>query len=156
MTLFSVGGYVRFHRSLLRFYRDMSGKDAAELTYTLYAANIESYRHHRPGAVVAELSKEDFYNRLDKGKRKPYRTVVQLYRAMEALMYSIDYKIISMERLSAYNNMLSLMDDTEDRFSKAFYMAINDRRTIYAMCKRSLSPYKNEPGLCLTQDLAAP
>jgi len=44
------------------------------------------------------------------------------------------------------------MNDTELRFYKAFDMEIDDERTIYRLCAKSLVPRRDEPGVCLIQD----
>lgn len=154
MKHFTVAGYARFYRSLLRFCRDMNENEALEFTYKLYTANIETYNCSHTSALLVELNKDVFTSRLNKWNRQSYRTIVQFYRAMESLMINIDVKIIAIEKLSAYRELLNLMDDTEERFRNAFYMSIYDKRTIYGVCRLSLVPSKNEPGLCLLEDLA--
>jgi hypothetical protein len=153
MTHFNMSGYVRLYRSMLRFINGMSADEAAKRVYTLYTANTESYRCYRPCSGLTEISENDFYSNLTNWKRKPYRTIVQLYRAMEALCLNIDTKVIAMERLFALCGLCSLMDDIETRFRKAFFMEIHDKRTVYALCKRSLTPRKDEPGVCLVKDI---
>jgi hypothetical protein len=132
----------------------MSVNEAAEFTYKLYTANIETYNHRHPAKKSKGLNKEIFNVRLNAWQRQSYRTIVQFYRAMEALMMNIDVKIIACEKVFTYSRLLSLMDDTEERFRKAYYMAIYDKHTIYGVCRLSLVPSKDEPGLCLLQDLA--
>ena len=156
MTRFSISGYSRFYKSLPRFCRDITEKDAAELTYLLYTANLESYRHKRPDIVIDELRMTAFYNRLIESKQKSYRTIIQLYRAMEALSLSIDTKCVEVGQAKAYLDIWFIMDDIEDRFIRNYDMEIYDKRTIYRLCKRGLVPYKNEPGLCLLEDLNIP
>jgi hypothetical protein len=153
MKLFTVAGYARFYRSLLRFCRDMTEDEAAEFTYKLYAANMETYNHNHPTKPLTGLDKDVFIVRLNNWQRQSYRTIVQFYRALEALILNIDLKIIAIEKVWAYRDLLSLLEETEERFIKAFSMPINDKRTIYGLCRLSLVPNKNEPGLCLLQDL---
>ena len=153
MTRFLISGYVRFYRSLPRFCLDITESDAAELTYLLYAANLTSYRNKHPDTIIEELNKKAFYNRLIESKQRTYRTIIQLYRAMEALSLNIDTKIIALEQVKAYMDMWIIMDEIEERFMDNYDMEIYDKRTIYSLCKRSLVPYRNEPGLCLIQDL---
>lgn len=152
MTLFSISGYVRFYRSLPHFFRNMNINDASELTYMLYTANLYSCKSRRPKVCLPELEKEVFIHRLTNWQRKPYRTIVQLYCALEALVFNINWKKITIEQLKVCHDIWSLMDDIENRFRKAFYMEIDNKRTVYRACKKSLSPYKNEPGVCLLQD----
>ena len=156
MTRFLISGYVRFYHSLPRFCLDMNESEAAELTYMLYAANLASYRNKNPNTIVEELNKKAFYNRLMGSKRRTYRTIIQLYRAMEALSLNIDTKIIALEQAKAYLKMCFMMDDIEYRFMDSYDMEIYDERTIYSLCKRSLVPYRNEQGLCLLEDLNIP
>ncbi len=156
MTHFTMGGYVRFYRSMLRFINGLNAEEAAKRVYTLYTANVESYRSRKPGFDLPEISEGEFYSRLTKWERKPYRTIVQLYRAMEALCLNIDVKVIAIGRLSELSNLCNLMDDIAIRFRRAFSMEIYDERTVYGMCKCSLSPRKDEPGVCLTADIPNP
>jgi hypothetical protein len=131
----------------------MNEDEAADFTYKLYAANVETYNHHHPAKPLMELENDVFMVRLNKWQRQSYRTIVQFYRALEALILNIDAKIIAIDRLLAYRDLLNLFEKTEERFIKAFSMPINDKRTIYGLCRLSLIPNKDEPGLCLLQDL---
>ena len=152
MTRFSIGGFVHFYRSLLLFYHDITSTEAAELTYMLNTANLDSCRYKNPGAEYTEAGPVAFHHSLTTWQRRPYRTVVQLYRAMEALMLNINLDAITKAQLFNYMKMLCMMDNTELRFYRAFDMEIDDKRTVYGECVRRLHPRDDEPGVCLLAD----
>jgi hypothetical protein len=149
---FSISGYARFYRSLPRFFRDMSNSHALKLTYGLYAAVNDAYRYKNPGAYLTEYDEDCFYDVLRQTNVKPYRTEIQLYRAMEAILFNLEIPALKNSRLACVMELSFMMCNTELRFYKAFDMEIDDERTIYRMCARSLIPRRDEPGLCIKQD----
>lgn len=154
MTLnnYTMTGYVHFYRSLLRFNRDIKSAEAAELTYQLYTAVIDSYRYKNPGAVVEEYGPVEFYNNLKTMERRPYRTEVQLYRAAEAILTGLLIHALTVAQCGAVLRLTSMMDNTELRFYMAFDCEIDDKRTVYKECARNLVPRGDEPGVCLMSD----
>jgi len=149
MKNFTFPGFARFYRSLLRFNRDMESAQALELTYDIYTAIYDSFRHKNPHIYAVEYNKIFIREMLLKSDVKPYRTEIQLYRAMEAVLQNTNVRIIRTESLENIMLMLFLMGDIELRFYKAFNMEICDKRTTYSLCVKNLDPKQNEPGLCL-------
>ena len=152
MTRFSIGGFVHFYRSLLLFYPDLTSTGAAELTYMLNTANLDSCRYKKPGAEFSEAGPVAFHHCLTTWQRRPYRTIVQLYRAMEALALNINLDAITKAQLFCYMQMMTIIHNTELRFYRAFDMEIDDKRTVYRECVRRLHPRHDEPGVCLLAD----
>ena len=151
---FTVSGFARFYRSLLRFNRDMSDDYALKLTYGLYASVYDACRLMKPDAGITEHGENDFYAKIKQSDKKSYRTIVQFYRAMEVLIYSMPSKpdILKKCKLSGILEISIMMDTIEMDFLDAFDMEIDDERTIYNMCAKSLIPRRDEPGLCIMQD----
>jgi len=86
---FPVSGYARFYRSLPRFYHGIGDAYAQKFTYALHLAINKTFRYKNPGIVITEYADEDFCALIKQANVKPYRTEVQLYRAMEALLHGI-------------------------------------------------------------------
>ena len=151
---FTVPGFARFYRSLLRFNRDMEVDYALRLTYSFYTAVNDAYLYRNPNASIVKYNEYDFYEILQKTGKKPYKTIVQLYRALESLYLGLSSALdaLKFKQLSDYMTISLMMDDMEIRFHKAFNVEIDDDRTVYSMCARSLIPRRDEPGLCLMQD----
>ena len=152
MKNFTISGYARFYRSLSRFCRKISDADAIKLTYDLYTAVIDSYRSKFPAVSITEYGRDDFEALVRKTDAEPYKTEIQLYRAMEAILHRLVIPAVRIESLHSVVDLTFMMSDTEMRFYKAFDMEIDDERTIYRVCARSLTPRRDEPGLCLLHD----
>ena len=152
ISKFTLTGYARFYRSLLRFSHDINNAHALKLTYGFYTAVNSSYRHKNPGVQLTDLADIDFYEIIRQTKVKTYRTEIQFYRAMEAVLYSLALEAIQSAHVLCVLELIAMMSDTELRFYKAFDMEIDDERTIYSLCAKSLMPRRDEPGLCLIQD----
>ena len=97
-------GLIHLYRSLLRFCHGMSSAEAAELTYLLNTANIDSLRFTFPDIMLSEASPFEFTRRMADNKR-PYRTEVQFYKSMEALNKNIIYEAITGEQREALLKM---------------------------------------------------
>jgi len=151
MTSFSIGGFIHLYRSLLRFCHGMTGAEAAELTYLLNTANIDSLRFTFPDITLSEASPFEFTRRMADNKR-PYRTEVQFYKSMEALNKNIIYEAITGEQREALLKMRCIMLDVEFAFYKSFDMDITDKRTVYGECTSHLVPIEDEPSVCLMQE----
>jgi hypothetical protein len=152
ISKYTVSGYARFYRSLLRFRRMMSVAEALKLTYRLYAAAIESQRLKAFGGFLKEVSEAEFCERITRADARPYRTEIQLYRAMESLLCKIDVSKVKIICVKAVMEMIFIMEDIELSFCGAFDMEIDDGRTVYNLCAKSLVPRADEPGLCLLKD----
>lgn len=144
---FTLPGYGYLYRSMLRFCK-IKQEDARELCYFLNTANLDSFRYSRKDVSVAEATAFAFNRMLGEGAR-PYRTEVQLFKAMEALNRNIIYEALTSIQREAVQHMRCLMRDVEYTFYRTFDMDINDRRTVYRECAGTLTPRDDEPGVCL-------
>lgn len=151
---FTMPGFVHFYRSILRFGRGMNGEEAAELSYLLYTAVLDSYRSRKPGARIEEYGPEKFYDNLANLERRPYRTIVQFYRAAEAVAFALIplSDALNLAQIDAFLRLTGMMDNIELRFDMAFDMTIDDPRTVYGECVSRLVPGRDEPGVCLAAD----
>ena len=150
-TLFSLSGYAHLYRSMLRFY-DMPSGRLKEMLYMLNTANLDSYRYYNPHARVAESGPVAFNGWLEDPSFRPYRTEVQLYKALLALKRGIDYEVIITAQREALQALRCVISNIEYRFYKAYGMEIDDKRTVYADCTFWLVPRDDEPSVCLMHD----
>jgi hypothetical protein len=150
---FTLTGFSHLYRSLLRFCR-VSSHEAKELVYYLNTANMDSQRYALPGLPLLEASPLEFDRSMERYKR-PYRTEVQFYKAMEALSRNIHREAITADQLSALLKMRCIMREVESAFYKCFDMDISDKRTVYTACAGLLVPEETEPSVCLMEDWLA-
>jgi predicted nucleotidyltransferase len=148
---FSVPGYAHLYRSLLRF-TGMSGRDAKELVYLLNTANLDSVRYVLPREYVAEAGPVTFSRWMDRMSRRPYRTEVQLYKALAALRHNIIREAITDRQREAAARLRCTLRDLEFHFYMTFGMDIDDILTVYADCAFGLVPREDEPSVCLMDD----
>jgi hypothetical protein len=71
---------------------------------------------------------------------------------MEALYYDINADKIKPCQIQTILDLARIMGNAELRFYKSFGMEIDDARTVYSLCVRTLAPDSDEPGLCLLKD----
>lgn len=151
IKIFTLPGYVHLYRSLLRFC-DIGSREARELIYTLNIANLDSFRYAYPYRSIKESSYIDFVNSLERLSRRPYRTEVQLHKALAALKRNIIPDALTAEQREAVARLRYLMRSLELPFYKAFGVEINDMLTVYSECEADLVPDESEPAVCLMQD----
>ena len=132
-TIVSIPGYVHLYRSLLRFY-DMPENEIREMLYLLNTANL------------------DFCGWLEEMDCRPYRTEVQLYKALLFLKRSVDRDLIVTSQREALQTLRCILSNIEYRFYKAYGMEIEDKRTVYSDCAYRLVPREDEPSVCLMHD----
>jgi hypothetical protein len=145
-----IDGYIYLYRSLLRFC-DMNTGEAKELLYTLNTANIDSYAYSHPDARLRESSPLTFCRRLDICHR-PYRTEVQLYKSLCALLRGIDREAITAAQCEAASHLCCMTRSIEYRFFRTYGLEIDDMRTVYSLCAWNLVPKDDEPSVCLLKD----
>jgi hypothetical protein len=83
---------------------------------------------------------------------KPYRTEVQFHRAMEAIFYSLNLTTVKPEHTAHVVELALMIGNSALKFFKSYGMEIEDTRTVYRKCTRSLVTTDDEPGLCLLND----
>lgn len=148
---FTLPGYVHLYRSLIRFCR-MNRKEAAELVYLLNTANLDSYRYSRSKAKPAECKAYAFRKRLD-GDERPYRTEVQLYKALRSLDRNIRMEALTSEQRDAVHQMRNrLMQTLQYFFHLCYGVDIEDKSTVYRACAPTLIPVNEEPTVCLLDE----
>lgn len=150
-TLFSLSGYAHLYRSLLRFY-DMPSGQIKEMLYMLNTANLDCYRYYHPERHVFESGPVAFNDWLENPSFRPYRTEVQLYKALLALKRGIDYEIIITAQREALQTLRCIISNIEYRFYKAYGMEIDDKRTVFSDCAFWLVPRDSEPSVCLMHE----
>jgi hypothetical protein len=129
----------------------MKSAEAKEFLYILGTANADSYAYAHPEARIRESSPAVFCGRLDNYLR-PYRTEVQMYKSLCALIRSIDREVITGPQREALQKLRCLASDLEGRFIRTYGMEIDDRRTVYSECAFRLVPDEDEPSVCLMRD----
>lgn len=125
----SPAGFARLEKSMIRFCGMRSG-EAAELTGRLAA----QFGCHVPIEGI------------------PYHTEVQLCRSMRALYQSIDQTGLGEKLLDAVLKLRCTMDETAGRFWRCYDLEIDDFRTVYSLCLKSLNPVW-EPPVCLLSQM---
>lgn len=150
-TIFSLPGYAHLYRSLLRFY-DMPSGQIKEMLYMLNTANLDCFRYYHPEKRVCESGPVAFNGWLEDTNFRPYRTEVQLYKALLALKRGIDYEIIITAQREALQALKCIISNIEYRFYKAYGMEIDDKRTVFIDCAFRLVPHEDEPSVCLMHD----
>jgi len=151
IRIFTIPGYSHLYRSLLRFC-DIGSREARELVYMLNTANLDSFRYAYPYGHMRESGYVAFMNSLEKLRRRPYRTEVQLHKALAALKRNIIPDALTAEQREAVARLQYLMRSLELSFYKTFGMEIDDILTVYAACEARLVPDEWEPAVCLMRD----
>ncbi|MDL2235719.1 hypothetical protein LJC07_06165 [Christensenellaceae bacterium OttesenSCG-928-L17] len=148
---FSIPGYAHLYRSLLRFCK-LSETEAKELCYLWNTANLDSIRYAMPDEFVIESDAHTFFRCMDRMLRRPYRTEVQLYKALAALRHNIAYDALTERQREALARLRCIMRDLDYYFFKAYGVDIDDKRTVYAECRFHLLPFEDEPGVCMWRE----
>lgn len=148
---FSIPGYVHLYRSLIRFCK-LSEIEAKELCYLWNTANLDSIRYAMPDEILIESEPYIFFRCMGKMQRRPYRTEVQLYKALAALRHNILYDALTGEQHEALIRLRCIMRDLDYYFFKAYGVDIDDKYTVYAECRFHLLPYEDEPSVCTARE----
>ena len=149
--LIPVSGYVHLYRSLLRFY-DMPENEVKEMLYLLNTANLDCYECCHPERRLVQSGPVRFSMWLDSKNCRPYRTEIQLYKALLFLKRSVDRDLIITSQREALQTLRCIISNIEYRFYKAYGMEIEDKRTVYDACVYHLIPKEDEPSVCLMHD----
>lgn len=147
MICFTLQGYRHLYRSLLRF-TDLTPIRAKELIYHLNTANLDSYSLHFPENRRTE-SKQGTFEKLLGYSARPYKTEIQLYKAITAILENVDHYCLTEEQKEAIRCIRAIAHTINHRFSQAFDLDIEDRLTSYRLCSKNLIPRANEPSTCL-------
>ena len=147
----SIPGYIQLYRSLLRFYYG-SENDIKEMLYQLNTANLDCFGYYHPDVYLVQSGPALFSQWLDNTSYRPYRTEVQLYKALQCLQYSVEQDLMTSAQREALQKLRCIISNIEYRFYKAFGMEIEDSRTIYNVCAFNLVPREDEPSVPLLHD----
>ena len=147
----SIPGYIQLYRSLLRFYYG-SENDIKEMLYQLNTANLDCFGYYHPDVYLVQSGPALFSQWLDNTSYRPYRTEVQLYKALQCLQYSVEQDLMTSAQREALQKLRCIIPNIEYRFYKAFGMEIEDSRTIYNVCAFNLVPREDEPSVPILRD----
>ena len=139
-------GYIHLYRSLLRFY-DMPENEVKEMLYALNTANLDCFGYYHPDIAIIESGPATFAYRLERSHDRPYRTEVQLYKALEALQHHVETPLMTCYQREALQKLRCIMSNLEYRFFKSYGIEIFDNRTVYGACAFRLIPKKDEPSV---------
>lgn len=84
---------MHLYRSLLRFY-DMPENEIKEMLYLLNTANVDCYGCYHPERRLIESGPVTFSMWLDNMDCRPYRTEVQLHKALMFLKRGVERDMI--------------------------------------------------------------
>ena len=142
---------MQLYRSLLRFYYG-SENDIKEMLYQLNTANLDCFGYYHPDVYLVQSGPALFSQWLDNTSYRPYRTEVQLYKALQCLQYSVEQDLMTSAQREALQKLRCIISNIEYRFYKAFGMEIEDSRTIYNVCAFNLVPREDEPSVPILRD----
>ena len=147
----SIPGYVHLYRSLLRFYHS-SENEIKEMLYVLNTANLDCFGYYHPEICVVQSGPALFSTWLDNMNYRPYRTEIQLHKALVCLKHCVDREFMTVEQREALQKLHCILSNIEYRFYKAFCVEIDDNRAVCGECAFSLVPDEDEPSVCLMHD----
>ena len=123
----------------------------------LYAVNwFLLYDHHVLQNKMNFSGNEDqklkVINPYDLLSAKYYKTEIQFFRALEELRGLLTG--LSLDKREERFVMLigDTMEEIQNSFASKYQMPINDPRTVYALCNKSLVPSETEPQECLYEN----
>ena len=138
----SIPGYVHLYRSLLRFYHS-SENEIKEMLYVLNTANLDCFGYYHPEICVVQRGPALFSTWLDNMNYRPYRTEVQLHKALVCLKHSVDREFMTVEQREALQQLCCIISNIEYRFYKAFGVELDDdREFLYGRVRQRYDPFK--------------
>ena len=140
---FSISAFAYLYHSLIQLY-EMHALDAACLTYELYTANIDSYETHHPLETLYEADPIAFVFAIQK-RGRPYKTHIQFYKSIQALLQSMDWDCLSFSQKKAARCLKGILNQIGWHFYNVYGMDIENRKTVYRQCRSHLIPDQNEP-----------
>jgi len=139
---FSPMAYAYLYHSLVKLQR-IRKSDAACLIYMLYTANIDCFNAHSPHGTK-ELDPVSFVFAIRK-RGRPYKTHIQLYKAIQALLKSIEWDCLTFTQKKAVRYLKGIELEIDWHFYRVYGMDIESRETAYKRCRFHLIPGKKEP-----------
>lgn len=143
-----VSGYLHFYRSLL-LYTSIRPHAACQMLYDLYTGNLDTCQGMKVRIFSPELTFSEFCRLLLRTQARPYRTPIQLYRAMEDIFRNVRNPFITTDSRKSLQRLRTLSMELAFRFEQIYDMDIADPRTCYARCRPRLTSYSDEPFSCI-------
>jgi hypothetical protein len=143
MICFTPAAYGYLYYSLIRLY-GMHAVDAACLTYMLYTANMDSCTVRFGRSLYPEVDPITFAFIIRRNGRS-YRTEVQFYKAIQALLKSFNRGCLTSPQNNAVRILKGIERQIERHFFRVYGVDIEDDATVYRLCRAHLVPDKNEP-----------
>lgn len=139
--LSAIHGYERLYQSLVQRYAPPIRKHLQEQIYRWYLANIAAYNALPAVEPVAALEQNAFYTVLCGTAAHPYKTDIQLLKALTLLEWNVlDGHAFSESNQQLYDTVRDLAEsfDAENGYS------YRDGITSYSLCENTLDP-QHEP-----------
>ena len=143
MICFTPAAYGYLYNSLIRLY-GMHAVNAACLTYMLYTANMDSCTVRFGRCFYPEVDPITFAFIIRRNGRS-YRTEVQFYKAVQALLRSINRGCLTSPQINTVQILKGVERQIERHFCRVYGVDIEDDVTVYRLCRAHLIPDKNEP-----------
>lgn len=143
-----ISGYLHFYRSLL-LYTPIRPHAACQMLYDLYTGNLDTCQGMKVRIFSPELTFSEFCRLLLCTQARPYRTPIQLYRAMEDIFRNVRNPFITTDSRKSLQRLRTLSMELAFRFEQIYDMDIADPRTCYARCRPRLTSYLDEPFSCI-------
>jgi hypothetical protein len=143
LTVFSLSSFAYLYHSLITLFA-MRPLDTACLTYELYTAHLDSHEMHYPNDELYEADPIAFVFAVQK-RGRPYKTTVQLYKSIQALLQTLDWMCLSTSQQRAVRCVKGILNQIGWHFYSVYDLDIESRKTVYRQCHLHLVPGKDEP-----------
>lgn len=141
LNLSAIHGYERLYQSLVARYAPPIRKHLLEQIYRWYLANIAAYNAQPAVEPVAALEQDAFYTVLRETAAHPYKTDIQLLKALTLL----EWNVLDGHAFSESNQQLyDTVRDLAESFHAEHGYSYRDGITSYSLCENTLDP-QHEP-----------
>ncbi|MFZ5973984.1 MAG: hypothetical protein ACOYU3_01065 [Bacillota bacterium] len=140
---YSLLAYAYLYHSLVELY-GMTWTDAAYLTYMINTANIDSCQANAPNRIIRESDPFAFVFAI-RSNGRAYRTEIQFYKAIQALLRSIDYNCLTPCQKKAVRYLKGIARGIDFHFYSDYGVDIDSNETVYPLCRFHLIPHEREP-----------
>lgn len=135
LNLSDLTGYERLYRTLIQG-GDITPRRLKQLMYQWYCANIEAY-NTRYGEAIKHIDEPDFGWRMDGSKAQPYKTTIQLSKALHLLVWNVADKEPYIESNQA---LYDIGRQYADEFRMRHGYTTRDPITSYSLSEDTLNP----------------
>ena len=134
-NLSDIYGFARLYATLLA-KGELSQQRLFDIMYDWYKANIDEF-NDQDGEQLCAVSKEQFWDQISHSEPHPYKTDIQLIKAIRLVMWNISLADEYTEALDTINALNTVhIRDFEDRTGYKY----SDSATAFASCEDSLNP----------------